>query len=303
MNSCGMCQKPEGNPDCVFCKEKTPSVIVKYSELQNRSYNGKRGISFLPNNEAPFSGRAEDSFPNGQKRCDYKIKEGVIIEGKEWYQNGQLKWEKSSTKSIMFFEDGVKREVKTYTNGLLSDCSAWKENRQKCPYTKLENGNGVLVWWEKNMDGYDRPDHAFAFKDGREIDTWGLPWGSRGNFYSWLNKINAPLEKPSFLEKYRPIVQIFYGLVIPVVLYDLIGVELDFLKFKDFSLPQYLYCALLIGLSWIASRLLTSESFYRKEIFEGYSSNEVQKLIGLISCARGWVIIILLIVAYKYLPF
>ena len=68
MSNCGMCKKPEGNPDCVFCKDKIPSVIIKYSELQTRSFNGKRGVSFLPNHEAPFSGRAEDSFPNGQKK-------------------------------------------------------------------------------------------------------------------------------------------------------------------------------------------------------------------------------------------
>ena len=49
MSNCGMCNKPEGNPDCVFCKDKIPSVIVKYSELQHRSFNGKRGVSFLPN--------------------------------------------------------------------------------------------------------------------------------------------------------------------------------------------------------------------------------------------------------------
>lgn len=296
-----MCHKPEGNPDCVFCKDKIPSVTIKYRELQHRSYNGKRGISFLPNYDAPFSGRAEDSFPNGQKRCDYKIKEGVIIEGKEWYQNGQLKWDKSSSKSISFFEDGVKREVRTYSNGLLSDCSVWKENRQKCPYTKLENGNGVLVWWEKDMEGYDRPGHAFAYKDGKEIDTWGLPGGSLGSFYTWLDKINATPKKLSFLQKYRSFLQIFYGLVILVVLYDLFGIELEFSKLKDFSLPQYFYCALLIVLSWIASRILTSESFYREDIFGPFSSQ--RSPIRLITCAKGWFFIILPIVAYKYWPF
>lgn len=300
MSNCGMCNKPEGNPDCVFCKDKIPSVIVKYSELQHRSFNGKRGVSFLPNHEAPFSGRAEDSFPNGQKRCDYIIKEGVIIEGKEWYQNGQLKWEKSPAKQISFFDDGVKRQVMNYTNGLLSDCSAWKENRQKCPYTKLENGNGVLVWWSKDINGIDEPGHAFAYKDGKEIDTWGLPGGSLGSFYTWLDKIKATPKKLSFLQKYRPFVQIFYGLVIPVVLYDLIGFELEFLKFRDFSLGQYFYCALLIGLSWIGSVLLTSEDFYRKELFGRYRSFRFSDFI---TSARGWVIIFLTIVVYKYWPF
>ena len=254
----------------------------------------------MPNHEAPFSGRAEDSFPNGQKRCDYIIKEGVIIEGKEWYQNGQLKWEKSPAKEISFFRDGVKRKLMNYTNGLLSDCSAWKENRQKCPYTKLENGNGVLVWWEKDMEGYDRPGHAYAYKDGKEIDTWGLPGGSSGSFYSWLDKyrIKAP-QQLSFLQKHRSIFQIFYGLVIPVVLYDFIGAELDFLKFRDFSLVQYLYCALLIGLSWIGSLILTSKSFYREDIFEPFNRSPIQ----LITCAKGWFIILLPIVAYKYWPF
>lgn len=303
MSNCGMCQRPEGNPDCVFCKDKIPSVTIKYRELQHRSHNGKRGISFLPNHDAPFSGRAEDSFPNGQKKCDYKIKEGVIIEGKEWYQNGQLKWEQSSSKSISFFKDGVKRQVKTYTNGLVSDCSAWTERRQKCPHTKLENGNGVLVWWQKDINGLDEPGHAFAFKDGKEIDTWGLPGGNLGNFYHWLDKyrIRAP-QSLSFLQKYKSILQILYGLLIPVVLYDLIGIELDFLKFRDFSLLQYLYCVLLIGLSWIGSLMLTSEHFYRKKIFK-YNYNVTGYLFDLISCSRGWFFIFLAIVAYKHWPF
>ena len=64
---------------------EAPKVVVAADQLEERD-----GLSYLPNEEKPFTGVAVEKYPNGQKEY-----EGTLKAGKwhglltMWYKNGQ----------------------------------------------------------------------------------------------------------------------------------------------------------------------------------------------------------------------
>ena len=83
--------------------------VVDQELLQERN-----GVSFMPNETAPFTGRAQLHFVNGQLKAEGTYKDGQM-NGliRVWHENGQLEFD-------VAFKDGQ-------MNGLIR---TWHENGQ-----------------------------------------------------------------------------------------------------------------------------------------------------------------------------
>ncbi|MDC0157945.1 hypothetical protein OAK38_09295 [Verrucomicrobia bacterium] len=114
--------------------------VVDGSKLQDRN-----GVTYLPNEETPFTGRAESFYENGQKKEERNYKDG--------------KWDGFYT---VWYRNGQKEEESNWRDGKLMFAFVWKPNGEKCPVTNVKDGNGVLVWY--NDDGTERGRHTY--KDG-----------------------------------------------------------------------------------------------------------------------------------------
>ena len=117
--------------------------VVDSSKLQDRD-----GVTYLPNEETPFTGRAESFYGNGQKESEENYKDGKA-DGlwSWWYENGQKKWEEN------------------YKDGKLISAESWKPNGEKCPVTNLKGGNGVWVSYNDDGTEYKR----YSYKDGERV--------------------------------------------------------------------------------------------------------------------------------------
>jgi antitoxin component YwqK of YwqJK toxin-antitoxin module len=60
---------------------------------------------------------------------------------------------------ITWYYNGQKASEETYKDGKLMTFATWKPNGEKCPVTKVVNGNGVLVRYYD--DGTERSRHTY----------------------------------------------------------------------------------------------------------------------------------------------
>jgi antitoxin component YwqK of YwqJK toxin-antitoxin module len=145
----------------VGCGEEQP---VDYSKLQDRD-----GIMYLPNEETPFNGRAEDFYWTGQKKLEANYKDGKL-DGlwTLWYINGQKKREGNSKDGkedglwTQWYLNGQKNEESNWKAGKPMSAKGWKPNGEKCPVTDVKDGNGVVVWYNEDGTEYRR----LTYKDG-----------------------------------------------------------------------------------------------------------------------------------------
>ena len=114
--------------------------IVDYDDLENRN-----GVTYLADEETPFTGRAERFYRNGQKQ-----EEGNFNDD---YPNGV---------ATFWYENGQKKGAMNHKDGILMSAEAWKPNGEKCPNTKIKEGNGIMVWYKE--DGTE--DYESIYKDG-----------------------------------------------------------------------------------------------------------------------------------------
>ena len=162
--------------------------IVDYDDLENRN-----GVTYLADEETPFTGRAERFYRNGQKQEEGNYKDGIMQglwtrwyengqkklewnykDGKQdgletkWYENGQKEWEGNFNDdypngvATFWYENGQKKGAMNHKDGILMSAEAWKPNGEKCPNTKIKEGNGIMVWYKE--DGTE--DYESIYKDG-----------------------------------------------------------------------------------------------------------------------------------------
>ena len=156
----------------------------------------RNGVTYLADEETPFTGRAESFYENGQKEMEWNYKDGMK-EGlrTEWYENGQkkaeatfkdgkreglrTKWHESGQKKkkgnykdgkedglyTNWYESGQKRYEGKYKDGKLTSIVVWKPNGEKCPVTNVKDGNGVVVYY--NEDGTEW--YRRTYKDGKYV--------------------------------------------------------------------------------------------------------------------------------------
>ena len=136
------CGEPDlSDPDVV---EDATADAVDWSKLRVRD-----GVTYLPNEETPFTGRAEGFHDNGQKQGEGNFKDGKEVGLETWW-----------------YSTGQKDSEHTYKGGKLVTAVVWKPNGEKCPLTNLVAGNGVVV--EYNEDGTEFG--RITYKDGVEVD-------------------------------------------------------------------------------------------------------------------------------------
>ena len=58
--------------------------VVEYTKLQDRD-----GLKYLPNEETPFTGRAEAFYDDGQKAQELNHKDGKVVSAVAWKPNGE----------------------------------------------------------------------------------------------------------------------------------------------------------------------------------------------------------------------
>ena len=169
--------------------------VVGFDKLQKRGKAGSQ-LTYIPNQDTPFTGKAVDFHSNGQKWQERTYKDGKL-DGpwNSWRENGQkafeanwkdgkrdglaTDWYENGQKSILatykdgkrdglatdWYENGQKRREETYKDGKLMSAVGWKPNGEKCPVTNVKDGNGVLVWY--NKDGTER--FRYTYKDGERF--------------------------------------------------------------------------------------------------------------------------------------
>ena len=64
-----------------------------------------------------------------------------------------------------YWENGQQDSEGNYKGGKLMTVVVWKPNGEKCPVTKLIDGNGVALWYKK--DGTE--ELRQTYKDGVEV--------------------------------------------------------------------------------------------------------------------------------------
>ena len=109
---------------------------------------------------------------DGEKREEINFKEGKY-DGLVtcWYKNGQKSHEstykngKGAGLHTEWYNNGQKRSETTFKDGGPVTIVVWKPNGEKCPDTKLVDGNGVWVGY--NEDGTER--FRATYKDGARV--------------------------------------------------------------------------------------------------------------------------------------
>ena len=127
--------------------DKFAAEAINDKKLQRRGKEGE-ALYYVRNQQTPYTGWAKGMRKNGQiRRLDqYKDgkKDGLV---QVWYQNRQ------------------KRSEAKWKDGKLVTIVVWKPNGEKCPVTKVVNGNGVRTWY--NDDGTE--DFRVTIKDGELV--------------------------------------------------------------------------------------------------------------------------------------
>ena len=120
--------------------------VVSFDKLQHRGR-----LTYIPNQETPFTGKAVRFYPSGQRVWEENYNEGKL-DGLQtiWYEGGQKKSEGNN-------KDG-------YPHGLWTQ---WYPNGQKLIEEKYKNGklHGLVISY--NEDGTEKV--RYTFKDGERV--------------------------------------------------------------------------------------------------------------------------------------
>ena len=191
--------------------------IVDYEDLEYRN-----GVAYLPNEETPFTGRAESFYRNGQKRREVNFKDGKQDGLWTWWnENGQKEEEEN-------WKDGMEDGLWTY----------WYENGQKREEGNLKDGKSVGLltkWWKNGQKGSED-----NYKDGRQdgLSTWWYKNGQKRQESNWKDGklMSTVVLKPNG-EK-CPVTNIDKDGNGVVVVYDENGTELFRFTYKDGELVR-----------------------------------------------------------------
>ena len=110
------CGEPDlSDPDVV---KDTTADAVDYDDLENRNW-----VTYLLNEETPFTGRAERFYENGQKQSKRDYKDGKLVTSVAWKPNGE-KCPVTNVKDgdgvgVRYNEDGTEKARYTYKDGEL----------------------------------------------------------------------------------------------------------------------------------------------------------------------------------------
>ena len=118
-------------------------------------------IAYLPNEDTPFTGRAEDFYDNGHKESETNFKDGKENGlTTDWYENGQKMGEEN-------YKDGK-------LDGLTT---RWYENGKNMAKMNFKDGepDGLATLWDEN----GKKEGELNYKDGKE-DGLSAHWYENG---------------------------------------------------------------------------------------------------------------------------
>jgi antitoxin component YwqK of YwqJK toxin-antitoxin module len=129
-----------------------PVKVLTIDKIEKRN-----GMYYEVNQPTPFTGLLQELYPDGQRKREMNIKDGLKqgIET-EWHENGQ----KSSD---MNYKDGLKQDVET----------RWRKDGTKMSVLNLKDGkkHGVYNKWHEN----GKKSEEVTYKDGKKeglVTTW-----------------------------------------------------------------------------------------------------------------------------------
>ncbi len=145
--------------------------VVSLDKIQSRGEVGSQ-LAYIPNQDTPFSGKAVNFHPNGQKKQENNYKDGKR-DGlwTSWYDNGIKRVEanykdgKQDGFVNAWYNNSLLKEKSSYSNGKIVSAFVWKPNGEKCPATNVKNGNGVKLWYILGSTQVDR----ITYKDGERV--------------------------------------------------------------------------------------------------------------------------------------
>ena len=112
-------------------------------------------------------------YENGQMRGEENWKDGKLDGLRTlWYENGQKEAEGNFKDDnyhglwTYWYKNGQKSSEKSYKDHKLMSAEVWKPDGEKCPVTKVKDGNGLSIRY--NEDGKEK--HRFTFKDGERVE-------------------------------------------------------------------------------------------------------------------------------------
>ena len=112
-------------------------------------------------------------FENGQKNWESYWKEGVkngLWSG--WYENGikerESYWKDGVKEGLWngWYKNGRKARESYWKNGKFISSVSWKPNGEKCPFTDVKDGNGVVVRYCEEGGELSR----LTYKDGEPVE-------------------------------------------------------------------------------------------------------------------------------------
>ena len=112
-------------------------------------------------------------YENGQKNWESNWKEGVkdgLWCG--WYENGikerESYWKDGVKEGLWngWYQNGQKARETYWQNGKFISSVSWKPNGEKCPFTDVKDGNGVVVRYCEEGGELSR----LTYRDGEPVD-------------------------------------------------------------------------------------------------------------------------------------
>ena len=148
--------------------------VVGFDKLQKRGKAGSQ-LTYIPNQDTPFTGKAVSFYSNGQKKQEKNYKDDKL-DGlwTSWYENWEKKQEKNYKDNerdglwTNWYENGQKAGEESYKDGKLMSAVRWKSNGEKCPETNVKDGNGVQIVYYKNGQKWKKTN----YKDGKPHGLW-----------------------------------------------------------------------------------------------------------------------------------
>lgn len=209
-------------------------IMVAYSQetefkpIDRSTLIEKGGLTYEPDSDVPYSGKAALYYQNGQERMVVTYKNGKLDgECTIWYKYGQKRGEGSHKngskvgKWTYWHENGQKSSEGTHKNGMLyGKVTYWYENGQKKSEGTYKNGVQDGLWKYYREDGTEKKELTYkdessllgnarkkeeaTYKDEKEVVEYP---------FLQVNQQLRPLW--NFKEPKNPICSGLFSLVIP----------------------------------------------------------------------------------------
>ena len=162
-------------------KTKLKLENVDYNELEAR-----KGIIYLKDSDAPYTGKMFRLYKNGQKKYEGQFRngrqDGLYM---EWHENGNkkrvsnFKEGKLDGLQTYWYENGKKEAESQFKNSKQNgEVKRWYENGKMWCKLNWKNGkmDGLSVMWHKN----GQQSSEAIFKDDEIIEGSAKWWNNRG---------------------------------------------------------------------------------------------------------------------------